>query len=86
MAGGVAQFMYFTYVLRSKTDSKLYIGYTTNLKNRLYEHLTGKVESTKSRLPVELVYYEACLDKYKAMQREKYFKTGFGRKYLHSRI
>jgi putative endonuclease len=49
-------------------------------------HNSGQVESTKSRLPLELVYYEACLSKDKAISREKTLKTGFGRKYLKNRI
>lgn len=78
--------MYYTYVLLSKFDGKLYIGFTDNLRNRLKQHILGNVESTKNRLPVKLVYYEACLDEIKAVKREKYFKTGFGRRFLQSRI
>jgi putative endonuclease len=78
--------MFYTYVLKSKKDSKLYIGYSNDLKHRLLEHNKGKVEATKARKPFELVYYEACLDEKKAIKREKYFKTGFGRRYLKNRI
>jgi putative endonuclease len=78
--------MFYTYVLRSKTDGKLYIGYTENLKRRVEEHNIGHTNSTKLRGPLVLVYYEACLNKYKAISREKYFKTGFGRRFLKSRI
>ncbi len=78
--------MYYTYVLRSSKDNKLYIGYTDNLKRRIEEHMEGQVTSTKTRLPVELVYYEACQNSEKAVEREKYFKTGFGRRFLKSRI
>ncbi len=78
--------MYYTYVLISQKDQKLYTGYTNDLKSRLKEHNNGTVESTKNRIPFELVYYEACLDKNKAIKREKYFKTGFGRRFLKDRI
>lgn len=78
--------MYFTYVLKSRKDFKLYIGYTDNLKRRLVEHNKGLVDCTKNRKPLGLIYYEACLDKDKAIKREKYFKTGFGRRFLKSRI
>jgi len=78
--------MYYTYVLKSKVDSNLYVGFSDDLKKRLEEHNKGLVESTKNRAPFCLVYYEACLDKNKALEREKYFKTGFGRRYLKSRI
>jgi len=77
---------YYTYVLRSKKDDDLYVGYTDNLKRRVEEHNLGLVESTRPRRPFELVYYEACKDKQKAIEREKYFKTGFGRRFLKNRI
>ena len=78
--------MFYTYVLKSKIDDKLYIGFCEDLKKRLTEHNSGKVSSTKPRIPLKLVYYEACLCKGKAISREKYFKTGFGRRFLKSRI
>ena len=74
--------MYYTYVLLSDIDHKLYIGWTDDLKRRLSRHNLGKVQATRDRRPFTLVYYEACLDKKKAILREKYFKTGFGRRYL----
>ena len=78
--------MFYTYVLKSKVDKKLYIGWTNNLKNRIKEHNNGKVNSTKQRKPLELIYYEACLRKEDAINREKSLKTGFGRAYLKNRI
>jgi putative endonuclease len=78
--------MYYTYVLRSAKDQKLYIGHTSDLKRRYNQHTNGLVESTKLRRPLELVYYEACLESDKAIKREHYFKTGFGRRYLKERI
>ena len=77
---------YYTYVLKSTIDDKLYIGWTDNLKNRLRDHNKGLVKSTKSRKPFILVYFEGSLSKKKAIAREKSLKTGFGRKYLKSRI
>lgn len=77
---------YYTYVLRSAKDKKLYIGWAKDLKTRLKEHKQGKVNSTKARLPIELVYYEACLSENNAIKREKTLKMGFGRKYLKERL
>ncbi len=77
---------FYTYVLKSFKDDKLYIGFTDNLKNRILKHNKGLVESTKSRRPLELIYYEACLNEKNALKREKYFKTGFGRRFLKTRI
>ncbi len=78
--------MFYTYVLRSEKDGNLYIGWTKDLRNRLKEHKGGLVFATKHRLPVELVYYEACLNKNNAIAREKQLKTGFGRAYLKKRL
>jgi putative endonuclease len=78
--------MFYTYVLKSKKDKKLYIGWTNDLKRRVFNHNNGKVIATKSRIPLEIVYYEACQSQKKAIQREKYFKTGFGRKFLKNRV
>ena len=78
--------MFYTYVLRSLRDDRLYIGWSKDLKARILKHNIGKVTSTKCRLPLKLVYYEACLSEEKAIKREKYFKTGFGRRFLKGRI
>ncbi len=77
---------YYTYVLKSGVDSKLYIGYTKELQKRIKEHNAGKVPSTKSRRPLRCIYYEACLDERDAIHREKYFKMGFGRHFLKQRM
>jgi len=78
--------MFYTYVLKSDIDGKLYIGYTADLKERFKQHNSGLVLSTKNRIPLTLIYYEACLNKGKAIKREKQLKTGFGRSYLKNRI
>ena len=78
--------MYYTYVLQSKKDMQFYTGYTQDLKKRLEEHSDGRVESTKWRRPIELIYYEACLNKDDAIQREKYLKSGIGKRYLKNRL
>ena len=77
---------YYTYVLKSEIDNKFYIGWTDNLKKRLYNHNNGLVAATKFRKPLNLIYYEACLNKKKAIRREKQLKTGFGRAYLKNRV
>ena len=78
--------MYFVYVLLSEKDKYFYTGYTNNLKRRIKEHQEGEVKSTKHRLPIQLVYYEVCINKYDALAREKYLKSGRGKKYLRDRI
>jgi len=78
--------MYFTYVLLSKKDGKFYVGHTDDLKKRLEEHNLGLVESTSLRRPLKLVYFEASLSLGDLVAREKYFKTGFGRRFLKGRL
>ncbi len=77
---------YYTYVLLSLKDYKFYVGYTDNLESRLKEHNDGRVDSTKNRRPLRLIYCEVCLNKTDAIKREKYFKTGFGRRFLNNRL
>ena len=78
--GMVLQFC--VYVLFSLKDEKLYIGYSTNLPNRLQDYNKGSVLSTKGRRPLELIYSEFHSNKYDALRREKYFKTTSGKKGL----
>jgi putative endonuclease len=78
--------MFYTYVLFSEVDKEFYIGFTTDLRKRLDEHYRGAVASTAHRRPVTLVYFEACLNEKDAIKREKYFKTGFGRRFLRNRL
>ena len=78
--------MFYTYVLKSQKDNKLYIGHSDDLKKRIIKHNSGLVLSTKDRRPLKLIYYEACLSEIRAVKREKYFKTGFGRIFLKGRI
>ena len=78
--------MHYVYLLRSLRDKNFYSGYSENLKERLSKHQSGKVDSTKNRRPLELVYYEACLDQKDALHREKYFKTTWGKRYLKLRL
>jgi len=77
---------YYTYVLRSKIDNNLYIGWTIDINSRVREHNKGWVVATEKRRPLELVYFEACLSKKSAIAREKQLKTGFGRAYLNRRV
>ena len=77
---------FYTYVLRSLKDGKLYVGSTENLKRRFKEHNFGYVKATKNRRPFVLIYYEACANKDRSYKREMYFKTGFGKGFLKNRI
>lgn len=78
--------MHYVYVLKSKKDNNLYIGCTEDLNRRLVYHNSGKVRSTKSRLPFELLYFEEYYDKYEAFYKERFYKTIKGKKELVLKI
>ena len=78
--------VYYTYVLQSKKDSNLYVGFSKDLKLRFEQHEKGLVESTKNRRPLKLIYYEACINQMDATNHEKYLKTYNGRRFLHKRL
>ena len=61
--------MFYVYILKSLKDKNLYIGSTNNLERRLKQHNNSEVFSTKSRVPFEIIYYEAY--KQKAMQERE---------------
>ena len=66
--------MNYTYILRCQDDT-LYTGWTTDLEKRVETHNLGKgAKYTRTRLPVELVYYEAFSSKEEAMSREWHIK------------
>ena len=77
---------YYLYVLKSLKDDKLYIGTTENLIRRIKEHQSGKVTSTKSRLPLKLIYYEAYTDENKCSKQELFYKSGIGREALKHKV
>ena len=66
--------MFYTYVLKSKKDNKLYIGSTNDLKRRFNQHNSGEVKSTKHRTPFKIIYYEAYSAEKDARHREHNLK------------
>ncbi|MBU2574361.1 MAG: GIY-YIG nuclease family protein [Elusimicrobia bacterium] len=66
--------MFYVYILKSATDGQFYTGSTNDLKRRYKEHNDGKVLSTKSRRPFDLVYYEAYKSEHDARHRESNLK------------
>ena len=78
--------MYYVYIIESKKEKELYIGYTSNLQKRIKEHNSGKSKSTKRYMPWKLIYYEACLNENDAKRRERYLKTSQGRRMIKRRL
>ena len=77
---------YYIYILRSKKNKMCYTGLTVDLRKRFKEHNAGKIGWTKGREPFELIYYEACKDITDSRSREKYLKSGMGKRYLKNRL
>ena len=69
--------MFYIYLLQS--NSRIYVGMTTDLKRRVKEHNAGQNVSTKAYLPWNLIFYEAYNNREDATRREKYFKKTQGR-------
>ena len=78
--------MTYVYLLRSKKDGHWYTGSAIDLRKRFQDHQNDRVYTTKGRGPFELIYYEACLNEQDARQREKYLKSGMGKRYLKNRL
>jgi len=78
--------VFYTYVLKSEKDLQFYVGFSKDLKLRFEQHKKGLVEATEQRRPLELIYYEACLDQKDAVRREKYLKTYLGKMFLRNRL
>lgn len=76
--------MYYIYSLKCKDG--YYIGCTDNLKNRLERHEKNQVPATANRLPIELDFYIAIENKYKAFEFEKYLKSGSGRAFINKHL
>ena len=79
--------MYYVYVLENQDDKSLYIGFTSDLKQRLLDHNKSRGgRTTKLKKNWRLIYFEAYIHKSDALGREKFLKGGSGRKYLKKQL
>ena len=70
--GKVKEHCYYVYIMQSASRRALYIGMTSKLTQRIYQHKTHRVEGfTDSYNAVRLVYWESFDDVRKAIDREK---------------
>jgi putative endonuclease len=74
--------MFTVYVLQSRTTGKLYTGQTEDLQRRFHEHQTGIAHYTRGRGPWEIKLTGKYDSRRKAMQRERFLKSGKGREWL----
>jgi len=71
---------FYLYILKSRRDGRLYIGFTNNLGVRLKKHNNKEVMSTKSYAPYDLIYFEGYPSMNMAKNRENKLKQ-FGQAY-----
>ncbi len=74
--------MHYVYVLKSLRNGKRYVGVTNNVLRRLAGHQRGVSTFTSQNRPWVLMWKEALPSKQDAVKREKYLKSGQGRKFL----
>lgn len=77
---------YYVYILESLKNNSLYIGYTSDLKERFKQHNLGMNRATKPFIPYKLIFYEAFLNRVDAKKREVYLKSGYGRKTIKTML
>ena len=78
--------MHYVYVLQSAKDGNLYTGYTADLRQRVADHLAGRVCSTRCRRPLQLIYYEAYLSAKDAKSRELFLKSSSGKRFIRRQL
>jgi len=74
--------MFSVYILQSEKDKRTYVGFCKDIDNRLHEHNLGKVNATKNRRPLQIIFREEIKDLKEAKKRERYWKSGVGRRKL----
>ncbi len=77
--------MWYVYVLQNK-QGNWYIGLTRDLRKRILSHNLGRNKSTKHCISWKIIYCEVGLNREDARAREKYLKSGMGRRYLKNRL
>ena len=79
--------MYYVYLLESQKDKSWYIGFTANIEERVNTHNHGKGgRTTRMKSHWKLIYHEMYLNKMDAIGREKFLKSGSGRRYLKKQL
>ena len=74
--------MFFAYVLKSIEHDYYYKGHCQDLGKRLIQHNAGMTESIRPYIPFTIIYFEEFENEKHAIEREKYFKTSAGRRFL----
>jgi putative endonuclease len=78
--------MWYVYLLSSKKTGLWYTGSTKDIRKRILQHNYGENKSTKHGIPWKIIYCEIGLNREDARAREKYLKSGMGKRYLRNRL
>ena len=73
---------HFIYILQSQSHKTRYVGSAVDISKRLQEHNDGRCRYTSGRRPWKLVHQERYDSLSEARKREKFLKSGVGRKEL----
>ena len=74
--------VYFVYILQSERDGSYYVGFTSDLEDRMRRHNEGRSVYTRAKVPWKLIYHEIVDSKSEAMNREKEIKAKKNRDYI----
>jgi len=79
--------MHYIYIIKSERSGKIYCGFSSDLRQRIIDHNSGKSNYTSNYRPWRLVYYEAYSHKEDAQKRERQLKNNRNvMKFLKQRI
>ena len=79
--------MYYVYLLENQNDKSWYIGFTENIDERVVAHQMGRGgRTTKLKRGWKLIYFEAYLSREDALSRERFLKSGAGRRFLKKQL
>ncbi len=77
---------FIVYVLESEKDGIWYVGFTENIERRLKEHNSGRSKFTSGHFPWKIIYIEEVSERVEARNREKYFKSAAGKRFITKQI
>ena len=77
---------YVVYILEDQKDKTWYIGFTTNLAERLRDHIKKRSPYTSKKKDLKLIYAELYLNKQDALGREKFLKSGAGHRFIKKQL
>ena len=78
--------IWYVYILESESDHIFYCGMSMNVNQRLHQHNSGKSQFTKGHIPWKLIYFEEVGDRSAARNREKYFKSAAGKRFINKKF